>query len=144
MYNYIKNEYLDFANHHNNKINLIVHILAGTIYMTSLNILSRCNLLPFYTVFLLLTFENIESIFLSTILIYQSTVILYKYKYKYKINTKYLILIFILNCFIVPEISHLISREATVLNFNILSFNKLITNIIYFLPFSIKRFISII
>lgn len=140
MTNYIKYEYLDFANYHKNKVNLVIHVLAGTIYMSSLNILSKFMLLPFYVLLLLLTFESQEVIFLSIIFIYLSTCVLYKYKLK----PKYLLLIFLLNCFIVPEISHLLTGEIIVLNFNNLTLDKFITNITYFLPFSIKRLISVI
>ena len=34
----LENEFLDFENHHQNKFNLMIHIIAGSTYMAALNI----------------------------------------------------------------------------------------------------------
>ena len=134
---FLENEFLDFAKHHKNKVNLIIHIGAGTIYMASLNVLSNYTLLPIYSLLLLITLKDIIPIILSILYIYITTIILYKYKVK----VRELIYLFIFSCFIVPYISHVFTRETIVLNYENLSFIKFITNIVYFLPFSIRCFI---
>lgn len=136
MNNYIKNEYLDFANYHNSRLNIMIHILSGILYMSSLNILSNNILLLPYILLLLLTLNKVDVILFSLFLLYLSTTVLQSYKLNYKTH----IILFINGCFIVPELSHLITNEMIVLNINNISIVKLITNIVYFLPFSIDRF----
>ena len=133
----LENEFLDFENHHQNKFNLMIHIIAGSTYMAALNILSGYILLPVYIILLLLTLKDTVSIILSILFIYTVTIILCKCK----LNVRDLVFLFIFNCFIVPYISHFFTGEITVLNFDNLSFIKFITNIVYFLPFSIRSFI---
>tara|TARA_B110000305_G_C19189254_1_gene515785 strand:- start:301 stop:462 length:162 start_codon:yes stop_codon:yes gene_type:complete len=43
-------------------------------------------------------------------------------------------------CFLFPEISHIVTNEDTILNIDNITIDKVIINIIYFLPFSMNRF----
>ena len=134
MTKYIENEYIDFEKYHKNKINIIVHILCGIIYMSCLNLICDFKLLPFYLLLLLLTYKDLKIIVLSIIFIYIFSVLLKKIS----INKLNLLIIFIISAFIIPEISHLYFNEIKVLNMKNINLNKLITNIIYFLPFSLS------
>lgn len=136
---YIYNELIDFKQYHKNQINVIVHIFTGIIYMSCLNVLLlKGKLLILY--FLLITItHNIFDAFLSILFIYCGTKIILKYK----IKSLHLVFGFLFACFIIPEISHLLTNEKIQLNFNNVTPMKFITNITYFLPFSINTFNSL-
>jgi hypothetical protein len=131
---YINDELLEFKNHHKNKYNVIIHIISGIIYMSCLSILLFKNkFLLFYLLLLIFTFNNIFISLLTIFTIYCCNIITLNLT-----NNNYVItMILLLFCFIVPEISHIITNESTQLNFQNLTSLKLITNILYFLPFSL-------
>lgn len=139
MKDYIKKEYLDFTNYHKNKINLAIHVIAGIIYMSCLNLLSKEYLLPFYFLLLLFTFEDLKVTIFAILTVILGTSILKSYKLK----ISFIVLLFFFHCFVLPEISHLMTQESIQLNYDNISIDKFITNIVYFLPFSIKRYLSI-
>lgn len=139
MNNYIKNEYLEFARYHNSMLNIIIHIISGITYMSSLNILSNNILLQWYMFVLLLTYNEYIVIMFSLFLIYLSTDRLISHK----IKTNTCIILFLTGCFVIPEISHNLTNEETVLNMNNITIDKFITNVLYFLPFSIYRLLEL-
>ena len=139
MNDYIKKEYLDFTNYHKNKINLAIHVIAGIIYMSCLNLLCKEYLLPFYFLLLLFTFEDLKITIFAILTIILGTSILKSYKLK----TSFIILLLFFTCFVLPEISHLMVKESLQMNYDNISIEKFITHIIYFLPFSLKRYLSI-
>ena len=55
---YISHEYIDFSNHHQNKINLLFHVLSGIIYIISLHKLSNNRFLYYYAFLLSFTMSN--------------------------------------------------------------------------------------
>lgn len=130
---YIIQEYEEFKSYHQNKYNLIMHILSGILYMGSLNVLTNGNLLPYYVFFLLLTHERISSLSSFLYIKVGSTILMF-----INVSTNALILMFLLGCFIFPEISHYVTNEKTLLNMQNATPVKVATNIIYFLPFSIQ------
>lgn len=130
---YIIQEYEEFKSYHQNKYNLIMHILSGILYMGSVNVLTNGNLLPYYLFFLLLTHERISSLSSFLYIKVGSTILMF-----INVSTNALILMFLFGCFIFPEISHYVTNEKTLLNMQNATPKKLATNIIYFLPFSIQ------
>lgn len=132
-------EYFDFCKYHNNKYNLIVHVLCGSIYISCLNLFFDSYLIPVYLLLLLSTISfNTTLLTISLIQLFSFTL------YFLELQKYQLLLIYFFNCFIVPEISHIITNEQIVLNYNNFSILKLIINIIFFLPFSINRLHHII
>ena len=129
----IKYEYNDFSNHHNNILNLFMHILFGTIYLSSLNIFNP-RFLKIYLLLLIITIEPLYVINTSVFIYFTS-----KYLKQYNFKKKTYLFIFFLNCFVFPQLSHLILNENTVLDINTITLYKLSLNIIYFLPFSIQK-----
>ena len=134
--NFIKEELNEFKNYHKNQMNVIIHILTGVVYMSCLNVLLfNGRLLVGY--FLLIAFShNMFDAALSILFIYIGTCFILKYKVK---SIK-LIFIFLFTCFVLPEISHLLTNEKIQLQFENLTVYKFLTNIFYFLPFSINTF----
>ena len=135
--NYISEEYSEFSLHHNNKINIFIHIISGVIYMSCFDILTNTNYM--YMLLLFVTMHNTIIILLSQLSIQLCKKIIKKYEIK-RIR---LIILFFLFCFIIPEISHYLTNEPPVLNKKNITCMKLITNIVYFLPFSIGKVLSI-
>ena len=134
---YIKSEFEEFRRSHNSTANLIIHILSGILYKSSLNCSLGENSLFLYLVFLLISVPNkkLASI-LSCILIYMSS--------QYISGNRHLVIYFLLGCFVLPEISHFLTKEKPVLNMNNATFHKVVTNIVFFLPFSIHQFSCIL
>lgn len=127
-------EYYDFCKYHNNKYNLIVHGLCGSIYISCLNLFFDNYLIPVYLLLLLFTMS------FNTTLLTISLIQLFSFSlYILKLQKYQLLLIYFCNCFIVPELSHIITNEEIVLNYKNFSIFKLIINIFFFLPFSINR-----
>jgi hypothetical protein len=137
---YIQSELDEFLLYHKNYINRIIHVLTGIIYVSCLNILFyKGRFLIIYFIILLFTFPSIISSLLSITLIYVTSQIILKFKTT-PFFSYILISIFVICCFIVPEISHYITNEETVINIQS-PFTKIVTNIFYFLPFSITSLI---
>ena len=137
---YIQSELDEFLLYHKNYTNRIIHVLTGIIYMSCLNVLLyKGRFLVIYLIILLLTFPSIISSLLSVISIYAVSEIILKFK-KEPLFIYILILLFIIFCFIVPEISHYLNNENTIIKYES-SFTKIVTNIFYFLPFSITSLI---
>ena len=137
---YIQSELDEFLLYHKNYSNRIIHVLTGIIYMSCLNVLLyKGRFLVIYLIILLLTFPSIISSLLSVISIYATTEIILKFK-KTPLFLYILISLFIICCFIVPEVSHYITNEEIVINIQSLV-TKIVTNIFYFLPFSITSLI---
>jgi len=107
--------------------------LSGILYMGSLNLLTNGNVLPYYLFFLLLTHELISSLSSFLYIKVGSTILIFC-----NLSTNALILMFLLGCFVFPEISHYVTNEKTLLNIHNTTPKKLAINIIYFLPFSIQ------
>ena len=134
---YIIKEYEEFQMYHQSKMNIKMHFLSGILYMGSLNVLTNGNILPYYLLFLLLTHERMSSLLSFLYIKLGSTILIYC-----NLSMNALILMFLLGCFIFPEISHYVTNEKTLLNMQNATPIKVATNIIYFLPFSIHLLIK--
>lgn len=134
---YIKGEFEEFRGSHNSKVNLAIHILSGILYKSSLNCLIGEKTVFLYLAFLLISIPDskIASI-ISCASIYMGS--------QYMTHNRYLLIYFLFGCFVLPEISHFLTKERTVLNVNNATIQKVATNIAFFLPFSIDQFSCIL
>lgn len=128
----INEQYKIFEKSHKNKINQIIHVVCSLFFVSFLNVfIFKGRFLFLYLLILLFTsdiFESLIGIFIVYIL---SFCIL-----KLKLNATQLIIGILLFYFIIPEVSHLITNEESLLGeFNILdSF----INFTHLLPFSLS------
>jgi hypothetical protein len=134
---YIKGEFEEFRGSHNSKVNLAIHILSGILYKSSLNCLVGEKTVFLYLVFLLISIPDSKmASILSCMSIYMGS--------QYISENRYLVIYFLFGCFVLPEISHFLTKEKTVLNVNNATIQKVATNIAFFLPFSIHQFSGIL
>lgn len=131
MFNLIQ-ELDEFKKYHKNKFNIYFHIICGLIYMTLLIGLNKkySNILLLIYSLLLLTILNINKVLIIILFMYISLLQIKKLSFNNKIT---LIIIF----YLLPELSHHITNEPTVLNIENLNPISLVINIFYLLPFSI-------
>lgn len=132
----LKKELIQFKLFHKNSFNVYFHILCGFIFMTCLLLISNKYsylLLVIYSLIILFTLNDIiVSFIIFTILFVLLCYI--KNKNLTKQNILYLFLFF----YFLPELSHYLTNEPTVLNINNVTPLTLILNIFYLLPFSLK------
>lgn len=131
----IKKEFIEFEKYHKNIYNIYFHIVCGFIFMTFLFLL--CNnysnvLLIIYSFLLLFTIHNLLITFIIFFILFFMVYLLEKYKFKPE-NIFLLFLVF----YFLPDISHYLTNEPSMLNINNITPLSLFTNIFYFLPFSI-------
>ena len=131
----IKKEFIDFEKYHKNSYNIYFHILCGFIFMTFLFLLSKNYsniLLIVYSILILFTINNLFITFTIFIILF---IMIYFIK-KYKLSTVNIFLLFLLFYFL-PDLSHYLTNEPSMLNINNITPLSLFTNIFYLLPFSI-------
>lgn len=132
----LKKELIQFKLFHKNSFNVYFHIVCGFIFMTCLLLISNKYsylLLVIYSLIILFTLNDIiVSFIIFTILFVLLCYI--KNKNLTKQNILYLFLFF----YFLPELSHYLTNEPTVLNINNVTPLTLILNIFYLLPFSLK------
>jgi len=133
---YISHEYIDFSNHHQNKINLLFHVLSGIIYIISLHKLSNNRFLYYYAFLLSFTMSNTYIMLFIFLKLYIAN------RMYTQTNKNYIVFLFLLHCFIVPSLSHYFTNEIILLNYNNCSFIKLVMNILFFLPFSVTKYLE--
>ena len=131
----IKKEFIEFEKYHKNIYNIYFHIVCGFIFMTFLFLLSKnySNLLLF--IYSLLIFFTIHNIFI-TFIIFFITFIMINYVKKHKLTLSNIFLLF-LSFYFLPDLSHYLTNEPSMLNINNITPLSLFTNIFYLLPFSI-------
>jgi hypothetical protein len=135
MNTFIKKEFIEFEKYHKNIYNIYFHILCGFIFMTFLFLLSSnySNTLVFlYSLLLLISINNLIVTFIIFIILF---IMVYLVK-KYKFNTLNIFLLFLVFYFL-PDLSHYLTKEPSMLNLNNITPLSLFTNIFYLLPFSI-------
>jgi hypothetical protein len=139
LINYIKKEYNEFKLYHRNKYNISFHIFCGITYMSLFFILfnkKKNVILGLYLLLLLFTVSNIYIvILLSLILILTVNIISLNISKKSSLN-KYIFGLIILFYFL-PDLSHYLTREKTVMNINNITPFTIFINIFYLLPFSL-------
>jgi len=131
----INKEFSEFEKYHKDIFNVYFHIVCGFIFMSFLFLLSTNYsyvLLFLYSALLLFTISNIMitiSIFIGLF------VIMYIIK-KYNFSFFDKLIIFVVFYFL-PDLSHYLTNEPSMLNINNITPLSLFTNIFYLLPFSI-------
>ena len=131
----IKNELFEFKKYHKNIYNVYFHIFCGFVFMTFIFLLSKNYsniLLLIYSLFIFFTINNFI-ISLTIFLIIYVLIYLVK-KYKFKLKT---IFILFLAFYLLPDLSHYLTNEPSVLNLQNISILSIFINIFYLLPFSI-------
>lgn len=131
----ITKEFIEFEKYHKNIYNVYFHILCGFIFMSFLFLLCKNYsniLLILYSLLILFTINNLLITFYIFII---SFIMVYLIK-KYKFKTKIIFLLFLVFYFL-PDLSHYLTNEPSMLNINNITPLSLFTNIFYLLPFSI-------
>ena len=129
----IKKEFIEFEKYHKNIYNIYFHIVCGFIFMTFLLCNNYSNgLLIIYSLLLLFTINNLPVILIIFIILFIMVYLVKKYKFK----TEIIFLLFVVFYFL-PDLSHYLTNEPSMLNINNITPLSLFTNIFYLLPFSI-------
>jgi hypothetical protein len=131
----IKKEFIEFEKYHKNMYNIYFHIVCGFIFMTFLFLLSKndSNLLLFlYSLLILFTIHNLFITFTIFIILF---IIIYFIKKHKLINTNIFLLFLVF--YFLPDLSHYLTNETSMLNINNITPLSIFTNIFYLLPFSI-------
>ncbi len=136
----LKKEFIEFEKHHKNMYNIFFHIVCGFIFMTFLFLLLNPYsniLLILYSLLILFTIHNLFITFIIFIIVF---VMVYFIK-KNKFNTTNIFLLFLVFYFL-PDLSHYLTNEPSMLNINNITPLSLFTNIFYLLPFSVMCIIQ--
>jgi len=129
----IKKEFDDFKKYHKNIYNISFHIVCGFVYMSFFFSLfaDYKNIALSVYFLLLLTTVNL----MSAVLICMPIYYIINNVISFSATTN--IYIFLLFYFL-PELSHYLTKEKTVLNIKNITTFSLFSNIFYLLPFSIQ------
>ena len=133
----INQEFTEFEKYHKNIYNIYFHIVCGFIFMTFLFLLCKNYsnvLLIIYSLLLLFTINNLLITFIIFIILF---FMVYLVK-KYKLTPKNMFLLFLVFYFL-PDLSHYLTNEPSMLNINNITQLSLFTNIFYLLPFTLMR-----
>lgn len=131
----IKKEFIEFQKYHKNVYNIYFHVACGFVFMTFLFLLlnNYSNvLLILYSLLILFTINNL----LITFIIFSILFVMVYFIKKYKLKTSNIFLLFLVFYFL-PDLSHYLTNEPSMLNINNITLLSLFTNIFYLLPFSI-------
>jgi hypothetical protein len=131
----IKKEFDDFKKYHKNIYNVYFHIFCGFIFMAFFCLLlnSYSNLLLIlYSILILFTIQNIFISFTIFIILF----IIIDFIKNYKLSTRNIFILFLV-FYLLPDLSHYLTSEPSMLNINNITPLSIFTNIFYLLPFSI-------
>jgi len=131
----IEKEFIEFEKYHKNIYNIYFHVLCGFISMTFLFLLlnNYSNaVLIIYSLLILFTIKNL----LITFIIFSILFFMVYFIKKYKLKASKMFLLFLVFYFL-PDLSHYLTDEPSMLNINNITLLSLFTNIFYLLPFSI-------
>ena len=133
----INEELTEFKKHHKNQKNIWFHILCGFVFMSALFLLLgnyiEQGYLYFIIGYILLLSVFIQSI-TTIVVIFIGCLIITTYMKMF--DKRYWIYIAVIFYFL-PELSHILTGEKTVLQLSTMNLQKVITNILFLLPFSI-------
>ena len=137
----IKKEYNEFKLYHKNIYNISFHIFCGFIYMSYFFLLfgKYKNIVLGLYIFLLA--YSINYLYIDLIIGVTLVIMLNLPIYKNTLSNKYIFLLFLFFYFL-PDLSHFITGEKTVMNINNINLYTVFVNIFYLLPFSIMCFLS--
>lgn len=141
MNNVILKEYNNFKKHHTNIYNILSHFICGILYMLFLLLLFNENailVLVLYSILIVLTLKSLSIgilifIILSILIIFFSN----------KLETSNIKIILFIIFYLLPDLSHYMTNETTILNFNNITPQSIFINIFYLLPFTIKILLNI-
>jgi len=131
----IENEFFDFEKYHRNIYNIYFHIICGFIYMAFLFLLSKNYsnlLLIIYSLLILFTTNNLFITVTIFIILFGINCLMKNTKLS---NEHIFLLFFVFYC--LPDLSHCLTNEPSMLNINNITPLSLFINIFYLLPFSI-------
>jgi hypothetical protein len=131
----IKREFIEFENYHKNIFNIYFHIVCGFIFMTFIFLLSKKYSNILLILYSLLLFFTIHDSFVTFTVFIILFIMVYFIK-KYKLSTMHIFLVFLVFYFL-PDLSHYLTNEPSMLNINNITPLSLFTNIFYLLPFSV-------
>lgn len=135
MSGYITNELYSFKKYHKNIYNIYFHIVCGIIFMTSFFLMFRNHSLIIQILYFLLLFITLNKIEITIVVF----VIIFSMTYflkTFNLSFSSLIIIFIIFYFL-PDLSHYIYNEPTVLKLSDITILDILINIFYLLPFSL-------
>jgi hypothetical protein len=130
----IKQELLEFKKYHKNVYNIYFHILCGFVFMACLVLLTN-NINVAILLYLLLIVFTTHNILVSLYISFGLLAIVNLLK-KFKLTLLQTFSLFLVFYFL-PDISHYLTNEPSMLNINNITPISLFTNVFYLLPFSI-------
>ena len=129
----IEKEFIEFKKYHKNIYNIYFHIVCSFIFMTFLLCNKNSNvLLIIYSLLLLFTINKLLITFIIFIILFFMVYLVKKYNFKPE-NIFLLFLVF----YSLPDLSHYLTNEPSMLNINNITPLSLFTNVFYFLPFTL-------
>jgi len=136
MENIIESEYNEFKKYHKNQFNLSFHIVCGILFMTFL-LLSLDNYknigLIIYAILLSYTIKDPVTLVFTISILYFFINVIFK---SYNLSTVYSLILFLV-FYLLPDLSHYLTNEKTVLTINNVTILTGFVNIFYLLPFSL-------
>ena len=139
MQTLIKNELNDFMNHHKNIVNISFHILCGSIFMSFLFLLLNKHTYTGIIVYTIFVYLSLNHIILSLCVLFILLLFTTGLK-QFKLSMRS-ILIYGLVFYFLPDLTHILTNEKTVLKID--SLLSILTNIVYLLPFSILSLFNV-
>ena len=127
----IRKEFEEFKLFHKNPINIKFHVLCGFIYMTFLFLTFKSIRYELFILYSFVIYKTIKTPYLTYLVLF----ILMEYFAQKNINVYLSFLIFII-FYMLPELSHYLTNEKTVLIIDNITPLSVIINIFYLLPFS--------
>ena len=118
----------EFSKYHKNKYNIIFHVICGTIFMTSLFLMTNELLLFVYILLLFLTIGELK----ITLGIFAILLTMINLLRNYNFGMSSFVIFYFL-----PELSHYLTSEPTVMTLKDATPLSILVNIFYLLPFSI-------
>jgi len=138
----IKKDFDEFEQYHRNIFNISFHIFCGFIFLSFLFLLFKkhhLKALAIYALILIYTMKDKPLIIMSVLVgLYILTDVVLK-DYKFKLYQLFGLFLFF---YFLPDLSHYLTNEKTVLKLENITFFNLFTNIFYLLPFSLMCLVN--
>lgn len=127
----IEKRKIDFQDHHKNRLNILFHILCGLLYLSFLFSLLPSWTLWIYSGIVLYYFPHLSALF-GLIVLFISIPIVNQLRLSTFTRLVLLVVIYFL-----PEVSHFLTRESTVLQLDSLTLYDCIDNFFFLYPQSL-------
>jgi len=135
MITILKNEWTEFEQCHKNAYNVYFHIFCGFMFMTFLFLAAKPYSILGLIIYTLLLIFTLQSLWTPLIISTVIGILLYITK-SIKVSITSMLLLFVLFYFL-PDVSHYLSNEPSMLTLDNITHASLFINIFYLLPFSI-------